>query len=269
MVAWQLGDEVVAVAGDWHGNVRWVQRALPALVRVAPHVRTMLHLGDFGIWPGRPPGFLGTVDYWCRRSGFERILVTPGNHDDWDQLVTAFEAAPGEPVQLSEYVWALPRGYRFNIGGRTVMSFGGAASFDAAERIPGRTWWAAEMPTIADVAAAIAPGAVDLLLTHDAPPELADLVTTGEEMSPDARRYVAASAARIGEVWRSVSPAVLAHGHLHRQGTHHFPDRGVVYGLAADGSDGNLALLRMRDLSWEWVRLTQTGTVSLVPDETH
>jgi hypothetical protein len=40
----------VALAGDWHGNVRWASaRIADVAVR---QVGLILHLGDFGIWPG-------------------------------------------------------------------------------------------------------------------------------------------------------------------------------------------------------------------------
>lgn len=72
-------ESYVALAGDWHGNVDWIGRAIPAIAREAPGVRTILHAGDFGIWAdvsGRK--YIDAVDFWCDRAGISRVLVTPG-----------------------------------------------------------------------------------------------------------------------------------------------------------------------------------------------
>jgi len=81
----------------------WVQGAIPLLHRVAPDVSQILHVGDFGYWPGRDrKGFLAGVDSWAKTAGITSILVTPGNHEHWDRLNTSFAASPDEPVQISE-----------------------------------------------------------------------------------------------------------------------------------------------------------------------
>lgn len=162
------GELQVALAGDWHGNLFWVQRAIPFLARRARGIRTILHVGDFGVWRERPgKGMLATVDYWCRQTGIERVLVTPGNHEDWDLLDAAFARYPGEAVRLSEVVWVLPRGYRFTLAGRSFVSFGGAASLDYASRTPGMNFWPMEIPTEENVASAIAGGPAEVLVTHE------------------------------------------------------------------------------------------------------
>jgi hypothetical protein len=257
---WSLpGETRVAIAGDWHGNSFWVQRAIPFLAREAPGVRTILHVGDFGVWPEIPgKGFLSTVDYWCRRAAIERVLVTPGNHEDWDLLDAAFAKHPDEAVQLSNAVWVLPRGYRFALAGRTFMSFGGAASLDYAGRTVGKSWWPTEIPTEEHIAAAIAAGPVEVLITH----ETVDGGTAETERmlrsnpyrwSAEALAYAALSRDRVTRVWNSVNPAILAHGHMHVQDEIEVGDGRRVYSLGQDNEDGNLALLSLEDLSWEWI----------------
>lgn len=153
VTALNIDEPTVAVSGDWHGNLRWVSQILPAIRRAHPAVRTVLHVGDFGLWPG--DRYLETVDFWAKRSGL-RILVTPGNHDDWDALEDPFSR--GELAHVSETTTFMPRGYRFTVGGRTAMSFGGAASHDRAWRLAQRTkrpiWWPAEVAPEAEVEAA-------------------------------------------------------------------------------------------------------------------
>jgi hypothetical protein len=92
----------VAIAGDWHGNIEWVQSAIPRLHRQAPDVTALFHLGDFGLFP-TPAGtaFLTPVDDVSAATGIDRVWVTPGNHEHWGELAQGFSAHPGEAVQLS------------------------------------------------------------------------------------------------------------------------------------------------------------------------
>jgi hypothetical protein len=253
------GERRVAIAGDWHGNRAWVQRAIPLLAREAKGISTLLHVGDLGIW--REPkgkGFLQTVDYWCQRAGIDRVLVTPGNHENWDLLDAAFAREPGHAVQLSKVVTVLPRAFRFTLAGRSFLSFGGAASLDYADRTAGQDFWQAEMPTENDVATAIAGGPVDVLLTHEAVNGGAPAVDRMIAFNPlgwpaDAVAYSARSRARVTQVWDELRPSLLAHGHMHVKDEIGLPDGRRVYSMGMDGDDGNLAVLALDDLDWTWV----------------
>ena len=72
----EVRDERVLVAGDWNGDANWLRTALERLRGVS---RTLLHVGDFGLWED----FLSQVDECAEQSGIDRMLVTPGNHEDW------------------------------------------------------------------------------------------------------------------------------------------------------------------------------------------
>ncbi|MFD7871506.1 metallophosphoesterase [Microbacterium sp. NPDC059771] len=157
-----LPDTRVAVCGDWHGNVGWVRTLAPAIGRLAPDVTTILQVGDW--WMDTEltdPVFLD--------AGIERVLVTLGNHEPWPLVVRALDVAPEEAVQISEVTWLLPRPYRFQVGGRQILSLGGATSVDRLWRVPGREWWAEEAITDEHVDAAIAGGPADVMLTHESP----------------------------------------------------------------------------------------------------
>ncbi|MEB0001674.1 metallophosphoesterase [Cryobacterium sp. 10S3] len=253
------GETRVAVAGDWHANVSWVQKAIPFLARQAPGTRTILHVGDFAFWPG-PEGksFLDSVDYWCHRAGIERVLVTPGNHEDWDRLDEAFAQHPGEAVRFSKAVWALPRGYRFALGSRTFLSFGGGASLDYANRRIGKTWWLTEAPTDEDVENAIAGGPVDVLITHESVNGGTAAVekilgSNAFGWSDTALAYAAAARDRVTQVWEAVNPAVVVHGHMHVADEIELGDGRRVYSLANDGEVRNMGLLNLTDFGWTWV----------------
>ena len=253
------GETRVAIAGDWHGSALWLQSVIPAIIRSAPDVRTILHVGDFGIYPDRRgKGFLNAVDRSCLAVGIQRVLVTPGNHDYWPRLDQRFEHRPGQPAQLSKTVWALPRGYRFNLAGRSIMSFGGAASLDAARRRKNGKWWPTEMPTDNDVAAAVAGGPVEVLVTHEAIEGGTTRVQSVLNENPmnwdsQALAYSALSRSRVTEVWSGVRPHVLAHGHIHVADAVTLPNGQRVYSLAANGQKKNIGLIQFTDLAWTWI----------------
>ncbi|WP_166790654.1 MULTISPECIES: metallophosphoesterase [unclassified Cryobacterium] len=211
----------VIVAGDWHGNSSWAGKAIPSIARNSPEVRTILHVGDFGIWPGASGRkFLDAVDFWCARAGITRVLVTPGNHEHWGWLDREFHARPGKPAALSPVVAVLPRGYRFEIGHRTFASFGGAASVDFEMRSEGIDWFPSELPTKHDVARAVAGGYADVLLTHETidggtPATESVLRRNPMGWSTEALDYSSRSRALVTEVWKGTSPQMLFHGHMH------------------------------------------------------
>lgn len=253
------GETQVAVAGDWHGNINWVQKAIPALARAVPGTQTILHAGDF--WMHRSikgRTYLDAIDFWCKRSGITRILVTPGNHEDWDYLDDEFAAMPGIPVPLSPYVSVLARGFRFTLAGTSFLSFGGAASVDYSRRRVGHDWFLTEAPTDADVAAAIAGGPVDVLLTHDTvnggTAATESLLRTNPMGWPaEALVYSAESRNRVTEVWDAVGARLLLHGHMHVADRITLPDDRRVISLQRDEHDKNIGLLNLQTLAWEWV----------------
>lgn len=255
-------EQRVAIAGDWHSSGYWVRRALKMLREQAPDVRTVLHLGDFNLTSNTPwSAYRRSVVEAMAINGIERILVTPGNHDDWSQLGPRFELHPNEPYLLpkTQSVSFLPRGYRFAIGDRTFLSFGGAASPDQGKRIEGRDWWRNEEPTEADAARALAGGSVDVMLAHEAI-DLGTRLVDNVIARPNRRLFdeqglIASrrSRALVTSVWKELKPSRLFHGHMHLRAEGQFPNARAVYSLAANNSLGNIGILDLRDLSWSWL----------------
>lgn len=256
----ELADEHVVVAGDWHGNVRVVQRALPAVRGVAS---TMVHVGDFGLWD---EAFFRSVDYWAERTGIERILVVDGNHEHHGKLRATFEQHPGGAVRLSTTIWALPRGYRFGIGGRDCIAFGGAASVDYLDRVPQRDWWPEEAPTDEDVKRAIEGGPADVMFTHEAVDgsgvgQVEEILAGNPLGWPAAAlEYSQISRRRVSEVWQATRPRVLLHGHIHVRGTGHPAPDMRVESLAADTEPGNLVRLDLSDLAVSEIDVPPPGS---------
>ena len=77
----------------------------------APDVRTVLHLGDFNLTSNTPwSSYRRSVTEAMETNGIERILVTPGNHDDWGQLGQRFDLHPDKlyPLPKTQTVAFLP-----------------------------------------------------------------------------------------------------------------------------------------------------------------
>lgn len=261
-----LEDPAVGLAGDWHGAIAHIQWALPALRRADTRMRAVLHVGDFGIWPGRDGlDFVESVEYWCRQTNLI-LYVTPGNHEDWDQLDAGFRQYPGAPFWVSEHICVLPRGYRFTIGKHTVMSFGGAASADREWRQTFRgkhpIWWEREVADETEVQDAIDGGPVNVLITHEpGDPALPEVAADRIDLDPsfgDIDR-IRKSVDQINRIRAAVTPTLHLHGHRHvwAEGDVTLPDSTVVHtvGLNRDHRPGNLAILD-----------TATLRVTRVPD---
>lgn len=252
----------VAVAGDWHSSRYGVRTALGLLHDRAPDVRTVLQLGDFNLGSNGPwADYRRALGHAMSTFEIERILVTPGNHDDWGQLTRRFASHPGQPYPLPrlESIAFLPRGFRFTIGSRSFVSFGGAASPDQDRRIQGKDWWPEEEPTAADVDLIVQAGKADVLLTHEAVDggtarvDAALARPNHDLFSSQGLEASRRSRGRVTEVWNCIRPRVLFHGHMHIRGEGHHPDGRRVYSLAANNAAGSIGVLDLQDLSWKWL----------------
>ncbi|MCI1018060.1 metallophosphoesterase [Microbacterium sp. C5A9] len=251
-----LPDQRVAVVGDIHGDFRWLDIVARAVQTLAPDVTTMLQLGDWAMDPG-------TTDEALDGTGIERVYVTLGNHEPWGQITPLLNAHPGCAIRVSEITWILPRPARLTIGGRSVLSLGGAVSVDRAWRVEGVSWWPDEEITRDHVAAAIAGGPADLMLTHESPAgtpvrAVREILRTNPFGFPDdARADSATSRARVAKVWNIVFPELLVHGHMHAPGGGATDDGLRVASLGQDAQQGNLGFLDMRTLRIETPTLRQ------------
>src|SRR5260370_37832392 len=78
----------LVVAGDWDGNQAWavnVIRRVPQLL-AGQHVRLILQLGDFGIWPDTAgKRYLASLGGALDAVGAQLWFID-GNHEDFWQL---------------------------------------------------------------------------------------------------------------------------------------------------------------------------------------
>ncbi|WP_341936219.1 metallophosphatase family protein [Microbacterium sp. LWO14-1.2] len=242
-----LPDQRVAVLGDVHGNVGWIRMLSRALPHLAPAVVSILQLGDW--WMPADE-----IDEALAETDITGIYVTGGNHEPWGEITTLMTKYPGEAVRVSKLVWLLPRPARLTIGGRSVLSLGGASSVDRQSRIEGLTWWPDEAITDEHVADAIAGGPADLMLTHESPANtpvrrVREILRTNPHRFPKAALEAsAASRARVSQVWDAVRPELLAHGHLHVGAGGKTADGRRVASLGREGHEWNLGILDMNNL---------------------
>lgn len=254
----------VAMAGDWHGS--W-KHAGPALADIGERgITTVLHAGDFGIWPG-PSGraFLDHVTGRATRYGLT-IYVTPGNHEDWSRLLSI---EPEQRDELGALLWVSdrvavfprdPGGHRFTLAGRAVVSLGGAPSIDFNTRTRGKDWWTEEMIPAETAERVAADGYADIMLTHDSPdapfqtPRVASICSSNPGgWNRVGRAYAADGRSRLTTAFLGVQPRLLVHGHHHEadEAVVALPDRDHdcrILSLGTGGQVGNVALVDLKTL---------------------
>ncbi|MGS0561370.1 metallophosphoesterase family protein [Microbacterium aurugineum] len=242
-----LDDQRVAVCGDWHGNIGWVRTLARIIPALAPDVTTILQLGDWWMDPV-------LTDEIFEGTEIRRIYVTLGNHEPRSEITPLLDERAGAAVRVSAVTWLLPRPARLSIGGRRVLSLGGAASVDRLWRVGGAGWWADEVITDEQVAAAIAGGPADLMLTHESPARtpvraVREVLRTNPMEFPDETLAESKeSRERVTRVWDSVRPELLMHGHMHVAGGGATDDGRRVSSLGRDAMQGSLAFLTLGTL---------------------
>lgn len=205
----------VCFAGDWHGDLNWAADQVNSAA--AQQVDLILHVGDFGYWHGHEgTAYIAGLDKVCRRTGVP-ILWIDGNHEAFDQLQT--EPCVDGLTKITEHIWHIPRGTRWEWGDLRFGGLGGATSVDAGFRADGSSWWPQEALTIQDVAAWLDGGPVDVAITHDAPAGFAIPGNTHADgvslWGHDAILAAEMHRETLAEALEPTSPTLVVHGHYH------------------------------------------------------
>lgn len=252
-------ETLVGVAGDWHGNSMWAVSVIDRFYDMG--IKTILQLGDFGVWPDRSGKFYLDELQNVLISNGQFLYVTLGNHEDYTQ-VHAIEPDDEGIKWIRSNIALLPRPFRFELKLTTFLSLGGAPSVDRQFRTPYKSWWPEEMITEEQVEEAVAGGTVDVMLTHDAPNggtrAVESILASGGGWSPEALAYAAEGRDLMDKAVYSIKPKMLLHGHYHvkdsgylRYGKLGF---GEIHSLSLDGTDGNVAVLHLdEDFIFDWV----------------
>lgn len=256
MAAFAPTESHVGTAGDWHGNTAW---ALQMLDVFASHrIKTILHVGDFGLWPGESGRkYINSLDRRLYELGMS-IYVTPGNHEDYDQL-KALPISEDGLSRVTPRIVFMPRGYRWRWGAHDFLSLGGAASVDFDKRREGATWWRDEVLTMGDIMRLEEQterfGTVDVMIGHDAPEGVRriDDILDGNptRFSDRGIEYAQQSRKLMTAGWKIAKPSLMFHGHYHINVDEMVTDGNFqtrVVGLHRDGFSGNIASLALDDL---------------------
>lgn len=243
---------LLMLAGDWHGNLPWVELVIR---HAAAHdVDTILQLGDFGYWvdDAQTDEYLATIDGMLGSAGI-RLFWLDGNHEDHTRVAEWLD------TDRYPHLTYLPRGHRWTWWDRTWMSVGGAMSVDKNYRLEGESWWPGEELTEADIAYASRDGDVDVIVSHDCPRGV-DIPGVGPDTKGGARGNwpadILAEAQqhrdKLATICAATRPAWLFHGHYHIPYTGSL-DETVVVGLGHDRSllDENVRLITRADLEGE------------------
>lgn len=207
--------------GDWHGDTYFAIKALERAIERYPDIDVFYHVGDFGIWP-EDERYVATVTS-IMSSADKLLVVTGGNHEDWDRWDTLTKNQTQPYVFPGESLVLLPKLYKWVHAGRTFTSVGGASSIDRFRREEGTSWWPQE-----EIAESVIETVerkdyrADILITHessdDPVPPVVDVLN-----NPFAQGQWPQDAIEVSEVQRkyvsravdAVMPQYHFHGHWH------------------------------------------------------
>ena len=199
----------ILVAGDTHGNTKWVRHLTDVATRNDCPV--IIQVGDFGYFPVHPDGprFLTATDRACAANGVDLWFID-GNHDDHTSLAKLEHGHV--PVNVAEHVTYLPRGTRLHLGGRTFGFLGGAFSVDWRYRTAGIDWWQHEVTDTDDVLR-LGTERLDVLIAHEAPAGIA--LSSSWKLPAEDQVRADEVRALVAQAATATSPGLVIHGHWH------------------------------------------------------
>jgi len=166
---------IIGLVGDLEGDRDWAVNRLRALGGRGD-VEVACQLGDLRFGMGEHhQEYLAAIESVCAEHDL-RLLCIGGNHENW-ALLDRLSAQPRwqdddgspKPIDVSDHVTMLPRGHRWELGGRSFVALGGAPSVNRHVLTEGVDWWPSEVILDEHVAATIAGGHAEVMLTHDSP----------------------------------------------------------------------------------------------------
>ncbi|WP_062383401.1 metallophosphoesterase [Demequina iriomotensis] len=255
----------VALLGDTHGNADHIAHALDVFESLG--LKTIIQVGDLGVWPGHVAGKMwNKVDESLAARGMS-MFVAPGNHEDYDRIARLKVRDDGW-LRFRDHILLAPRGHRTLLGGRSIVWLGGAASLDRTWRNhahkmgygAGKSWWAGEALTDADVEQTAAGGHAEIMVAHNAPDGVPtiEVSITGNphEFLQEDIAYAEADRRRFTEAFHAVKPRLLLHGHYHvpvDETVDFGPFATHVFGLACDDEPKSMGVLDLDTLATAFI----------------
>jgi hypothetical protein len=258
---------IIGLIGDLEGDQNWAVSRLRAIGERGD-VEVACQLGDLRFGMGlHHEEYLHAVESVCAE--FElRLLCINGNHENWARLDHLWaeprwqnEDGSLKPIDVSDHVTVLPRGHRWEMGGRSFVGLGGAPSVNRHLLTEGIDWWPSEVILEEHVEATIAGGQAEVMLTHDSPgppyctEPVADIIRNNPCGWPDSSlAYAQDGIEKLTRAVLDVKPLLLAHGHFHvpGQAVVRLPGAAqdtTIWSLAANQDKGNVRLLDLETLT--------------------
>jgi predicted phosphodiesterase len=119
---------------------------------------------------------------WLDCKNFTTLFVD-GNHENFN-LLNEFEIVDfcnGKARKISDSIYHLMRGQIYEIDGKRIFTFGGAASHDIEYRTKDKNWWEEELPSERELILAqknleAVDWKVDYIVTHCAPTSIQQMI---------------------------------------------------------------------------------------------
>ncbi|WP_354214489.1 metallophosphoesterase [Arthrobacter sp. UYCo732] len=242
----------VLVAGDWHGNTRWMRQVLACAARDG--YKAIIHVGDLKVlWPDEYPDFpepgCFTADLATDLEELGLVLIfADGNHDAHPILRKLTLNNDGFGV-ISDRLLYAPRGHRWSIRGVRFGALGGAYSIDKAFLTPGWDWFEGEEVVPSDVET-LGSATLDVLITHDVPAGIDVETTLRLPEAIERESYIVRSLLR--DAVRITEPKLVFSGHWHQRRTGLMPGMETrAHVLDREFHDGNLVSLDLATLAVE------------------
>ncbi len=165
---------MIYITGDTHGRPARLSRESMPFAEVWGKRDTLIVCGDFGYLMNNTK----REELFLRELSFRpyTICFLDGNRENFDLLekIKPTLWRGGLVHRLRPNVIHLMRGQIFELEGQRLFTFGGGCSIDRDRRYENVDWWAREMPSSDEYAAALhnlslANMRVDYILTHTAP----------------------------------------------------------------------------------------------------
>lgn len=253
----------IGIAGDWHHNLPW---AVESIKRFKDKdITTVYHVGDFGIYShAKGQVYLDETNMTCSSAGL-KILITPGNHEDYT-LINSIPVGSDGIQWIRPNLGLLPRGYRWEIDGRTFVSLGGAASIGFTSQTAGVDWWPEEQITMQNVLDISSDGTADVMITHEAPNGIENVrkakSQSGGEWLEIELYYAYESQKNMTMAVEAVEPKVLFHGHYHCGYEENVLFTNLegegftirVVGMNMDSQHRNLGIFTPATYDFEWIK---------------
>ncbi|WP_426247534.1 hypothetical protein [Nocardioides sp. LHG3406-4] len=258
---------MIGLIGDLEGDQTAAVDCL-RLLGERGDVGVACQLGDlrFGYGPD-PEAYLAAIESICAGYGIELLCIT-GNHENWARLDAMWadprwqaEDGSPRPIEVTEHVTMLPRGHRWEMGGRSFVALGSAPSVNRDMLTEGIDWWPSEVIREEHVEATIAGGHAEIMLTHDSPgppyctAAVADIIAGNPlDWPEDILAYADEGIEKVTRAVLGVQPRLLVHGHFHvaDEAVVRLPGADydtTIWSLAARHDQGNVRLLDLDTLT--------------------